>query len=219
MSNNEGSRDHPATAPESSTAKLRHDLNNLLTVIHGWTEVLLATEGLSAEVSHPARQILQATDQAILLAKRIGAPTKDQPLAALPPTAPLNPPPATPAATAWLILQDDGLRRFAALVLERLGCAVQIARDESVLGPDPRETGPACDLLVTDAVAPADVDRWELWLRSCSGNSRPGVVLIRDAAVPVVIDPATQERIRVLTRPFTPDALVQAIQECLGRVG
>ena len=137
----------------------------------------------------------------------------------------LNVPLVNPAAATWslpvprldrgvlLVEDDDGVREFAAAVLSDAGCAVYTARNGADALARMSECGDAIEIVVTDVVmpemgGPALVERLRAERRDVP------VLYITGYSDDVgMLQPLEAAGARLLEKPFTASALVQAVAE------
>ena len=118
-----------------------------------------------------------------------------------------------------LVMDDDGVRAFVRLLLSRLGYrTVETAGAQEALRVW-REHGGEFDLLLTDLVEESCLKDWELAAEM--RRSKPGLRTValtsHSHSAPI---PVSEAEIHYLAKPFTAEALAQAVRKCLdGRGG
>lgn len=181
----------PPSAPSADPALL-DEVNDAVCVILRHCRVLLATLDPRTEAAGDVRQI-QSTAEATRA--RAGGRA-----------------PKATAPTVLLVEDDTSLRRVITRLLVRQGYevldagnaedAVTLARDRDI------------DLLLTDERLPGG-SGLELAEELCRARPRLEVILATGGAAPDVT--ARSASMRVLEKPFSPDALLQAVEAALRR--
>jgi two-component system, cell cycle sensor histidine kinase and response regulator CckA len=115
-----------------------------------------------------------------------------------------------------LVAHDQGLRRFICLLLQRLGYAVR----EAATGLDAikvwNETNGEFDLLLMDLGMPARLGGWDLLRQLREKNAQLRAVAICGQNPNTSEETSTrEEHTSILAKPFTPEALAQAVRDCL----
>lgn len=196
-----------------------HDLNDILTVITGYANVLLNSEGCTQDMREPLRQIFVAGSRATdrtrdLMAFSPGAGCKSAPRVPAPSAA--GSPGGDGGETILLVEDEDSVRDFAAAVLKRSGYRVLQARS----GVDALDVwkwhSPRISLLFTDLVMCDAMTGLELADRLLS--EKPALKVVCTSGY-------TEERlaggrvppgsVQFLQKPYQPGELAAAVRSAL----
>jgi len=201
--------------PDNLAGGIVHDFNNLLTLINGYSEILLAT----LAPDDPARALAAEIHVAGIRASELSSQLAWLPVCGgdtAPATGHKPALASSPGAHTVLLAEDeDGVRRLARRALELHGYRVLEARDgREALTMSDQHPGPI-DLLLTDALMPemggcelADhlvQTRKDIKILYTSGYTDH--VLARQGDLPTGAG--------FLQKPYSPDTLVQKVHAIL----
>jgi CheY-like chemotaxis protein len=114
-----------------------------------------------------------------------------------------------------LVEEDQGLRRFVTLLLQRLGYVVQETATISDALRLWQENRGAFDLLLVDLSGSRENQGWELLDQLRKEKPNLGALVMASSKEPSDRPRLLSGRTRLLTKPFVPEALAQLIRECL----
>ncbi len=147
---------------------------------------------------------------------RILLPAADRPAPAPAPPKPRHEERPRPARSVLVVDDDEGVRSVIARALDSAGYRVTEASDgDSAL--DLLRTGGPFDLVVTDLIMPG-MRGEELGARIREQHLAPRVIYVSGLHDRVQLDDTGDRHVQVLKKPMTPDQLLRAVEDALGRL-
>lgn len=218
--NGSESSEEPATPSKGTPFSAReaaHDLNNLLAVIHGRAEILLADEQLKLEGNECLEQIVRAVERAGRLTRQLLAAAD---AATAQPEMESSPRGAEPishgSGRILLLAEDQGLRRFISLLLKSAGYELMEAPSLAD-GVRMWESSPqGFDLLVTDLAADSEASLISVLNNWRGSSGKLKILLLTDVSRRAPALEMSSIRAHTLARPFSPEELAQKVRLCLG---
>jgi CheY-like chemotaxis protein len=188
-----------------------HDINDILTVIGGYANLLLNSGNCPAEMQEPLRQIFLAGSRATDLTQRLMSSGAADPGGGCADVS------GDGAGETILLVEDEGsVREFAAAVLRRCGYRVL----QAASGGDALDVwkwhSRRITLLFTDLVMHDDMTGLELARRLRA--EKPSLKVICTSGYggdSMEGDPAPPEGVRFLQKPYKPQSLANAVGELL----
>lgn len=202
-------------------SRVAHDLNNLVSVILGYSNLLLDQVDADSPARRMAEEVQQAAFQAAELTRQLVEIRREQRALESPGAIPAAPRAATvprrahvqsPGDLTVLIVEDDpGVRRLAESVLTRGGFQVLLAAEgQAAVSLCERHPG-SIDLLLADVVLPGQGSR-DLIARARALRPEMRVLFMSGYESDGIPDAGAS----FLPKPFTAEVLLSRVKRVLG---
>ena len=223
MAQRDDGRDEQRAEMAARASKIAHDLNNIVSVIIGYSNLLLDVVPADSPGRRMAEEVQRASLAAAELTRQLVEVRREQKAleegTAAPTAIPVyEPPPASgpasdPGLTTVLVLEDDaGVRRLAESILTRGGYRVLLASEgEAAVALCERHPG-AIDLMLADMVLDGQASGE---LVKHARKLRPTMRVLFMSGYSQEGPPA--DGAQFLPKPFTADVLLKRVRSLLCR--